>query len=275
MREDALIYLAGTSRGGTTVLQAALASFEDVAATGEVKRLRELTANQSQCGCGQPVAQCQVWSHMGALPPVPALTKTATMLAGLARSGGLPLRGSTARAAAALAENTKILAAALGNQVIVDSSKDLDRLALHAHNRALTLIPVHVVRDPRGVLHSGMRRTRFTPERIARNWFRLNAAAMALRRLTPQLPWRTVRYEDFCEDPLGTCRGILAATGRAHPLRSSPAVQHALGGSPGFQFAGAEAIKVQEPWRRELSPELQQMALRSGGFIARRFGYLE
>ncbi|HEV7276280.1 MAG TPA: hypothetical protein VGN80_08335 [Devosiaceae bacterium] len=270
-----MIYLVGTSRGGTTVLQAALASFENVAAVGELKRLHALAANSAQCGCGLSVPQCPVWSKLLALPPVASLTKAETILASLRLASRLSLGGRAGHSVRSAANATKALASALGHQILVDSSKDIDRLVLHARNDDLNLVPVHVIRDPRGVLQSGIRRTHFSPDRIARNWFRVNAAIVALRLGTRHLRWQTVRYEDFCANPLGVCRAILAAAGTEHSLRTDTEVQHALGGSPGFRFDGADGITLQEPWREELSSELQQVALRRGGYIAKRFGYRE
>ena len=132
---------------------------------------------------------------------------------------------------------------------------------------------MHVVRDPRGVVQSAGRRTGIAPDEMARHWRRLNGATVVLRKMTPRLPWQTVLYEDFCADPARVCRSVLRAAGHDGALRTEPVLHHTLGGSPGFSFAGVDAVQVEETWRATMAKDMQAAILRQSGWPAKYLGY--
>jgi hypothetical protein len=275
-RENArmnVICLIGTSRCGSTVLQAALAQFEGITALGEVKRLRQLADAHAVCGCGEPIERCPVWGDevAGFVPQDGSRMRTA--INALAAAAGAPLLGGEARAAQSLGRTLDDIAARIPSRVFVDSSKDPDQLLLYMALPDITVIPVHVVRDPRGVVQSAGRRTGIAPDAMAKHWRRLNGATIALRKITPRLPWHAITYEDFCRDPARACRSILRDAGHDGAMRRESVAQHTLGGSPGFSFAGADSIHAEEAWRQTMPPDMQAAILRESGWPARHFGY--
>ncbi len=268
-----VIGLIGTSRCGSTVLQAALAQFRDVAALGEVKRLHRLATTGASCSCGAKVSACEVWGAEA--PGFIASSGSKLRMIGnaLATAARTPMFAEDAKAAQSLSRTLRAIAKKLPARVFVDSSKDLDQLLLYATLPDIEVIPVHVVRDPRGVVQSAGRRTGIAPDEMTRHWRRLNGATIVLRKLTPHLPWQTVLYEDFCTDPAGVCQRVLRAAGHDGQMRDEPALHHTLGGSPGFSFAGVDAIRVEENWRTTMPKDLQTTILRQSGWPAKHLGY--
>jgi hypothetical protein len=268
-----VVCLIGTSRSGSTVLQAALAQFQDVTALGEVKRLNALAARGALCGCGAKIADCDVWGPQIA-DFVPAKGGRLRMLGNaLAIAAGAPLFPAEARAAGSLSRMLQAINRKTPSRVYVDSSKDPDQLLLYAGRPDITVIPVHIVRDPRDVAQSADRRTGTSADVMTAHWRRLNGATLILRKMTPRLPWQAIRYEDFCDDPIATCRTILRAAGHDGQMRDHPVVDHTLGGSPGFSFAGIDTIRVESRWRETMPPQIQAAILRHSGWPARHFGY--
>lgn len=268
-----VVSLIGTSRCGSTVLQAALAQFQDVTALGEVKRLRSLAARGALCGCGTKIDACEIWGPQIENFVAPKGGRLRMLGNALAVATGAPLFPADARAAQSLSQMLHAIDRKMPSRVFIDSSKDPDQLLLYARHPDITVIPVHVVRDPRGVVQSAGRRTGTTADVMARHWHRLNAAALVLQKMTPRLPWQTIRYEDFCADPMAICSTILQAAGHDGQLRDRPVVDHTLGGSPGFSFAGIETIRVENNWRDAMPAPMQATILRQSGWPARHFGY--
>ena len=268
-----VICLVGTSRCGSTILQAALGQFHGVSALGEVKRLPQLAARGAKCGCGADIQKCEIWGPRVADFIATDHSRLRMLRNAVAVAAGGRLLKAEDRAAASLRQTLQAIQAVDPAQVFIDSSKDPDQLLLYAALPDVKVFPVHVVRDPRGVVQSGQRRTGIEISAMARHWRRLNGATLALRWVTPRLPWKTVLYEDFCADPEKTCSDILQAVGCEAKLRSVPVNHHAIGGSPGFAFAGMHTIHAEDNWRTSMSTDTQASVLRESGWPARYFKY--
>jgi hypothetical protein len=268
-----VICLVGTSRCGSTILQAALGQFQGVSALGEVKRLTQLAARGAKCGCGADIATCEIWGPRVADFIATDHSRLRMLQNALAIAAGGRLLKAEDRAAESLKRTLQGIHSADPAQVFIDSSKDPDQLLLYASLRDVKVFPIHVVRDPRGVVQSGQRRTGIAISEMARHWRRLNAATLALRWATPRLPWRTVLYENFCANPEKTCNDILQAVGCEARLRSAPVNHHAIGGSPGFAFAGIHTIQAEDKWRTTMPADVQAGILRESGWPARYFKY--
>ncbi len=268
-----VICLVGTSRCGSTILQAALGQFHGVSALGEVKRLSQLAARGAKCGCGADIATCEIWGPRVADFIATDHSRLRMLGNAVAVSAGGRLLKAESRAAASLRDTLQAIQAVDPARVFIDSSKDPDQLLLYAALRDVKVFPIHVVRDPRGVVQSGQRRTGIGISEMARHWRRLNGATLALRWATPRLPWRTVLYEDFCANPEKVCRDILQDADCEARLRDGPVKHHAIGGSPGFAFAGMHTIQSEDHWRTTMPAEVQAGILRESGWPARYFNY--
>ena len=278
-----IICLLGTSRCGSTLLQSVLANTSSAIALGEIARVHDLLHKQSDCACGDKLAACAFWT-----PALRDLIQTAPLVAWSNASWlgrGKVLRGVLATitgldvlAPRAERDSAWHLAQALatfsqdtGSSLFIDSSKDPQEFLRLALLPSYRVIPVHLVRDPRGVAWSAFRRTGIDPITMAKHWARLNRAIARLTRLTQAYPWQFVRYEDFCRDPRLVCRQLLEVAGGGS-IRKQAEANHALGGSPGF-FLNGDSIVPDERWKAEMPEEMRRRIMQATGSTAGEFGY--
>ncbi len=118
-----VVCLIGTSRCGSTVLQAALAQFQDVTALGEVKRLSTLAARGALCGCGAKINDCEIWGPHIADFVAPTGGRLRMLGNALAIAAGAPLFPADARAAQSLSRMLHAIDRQKPSRVFVDSSK--------------------------------------------------------------------------------------------------------------------------------------------------------
>lgn len=280
----AIICVLGTARSGSTLLQRVVELNSDAIGLGEISRVHELLERDSQCVCGKSLAACPFWASA-----LQDLRQTAPLVAWSKTSWperGKPLRGVLAamtginflasrterHSARALDAALAKLARQAGTSLFIDTSKDPSEFLRLALLTSRAVVPVHLIRDPRAVAWSGLRRTGTDPLVMARHWARLNRAIAWLRQLTPGFPWQVVRYEDFCLDTESVSRGLLEAAGGRAEARPSKA-NHALGGSSGFSLEGSHAIVLDERWKAEMPEALQRRIMHTVGGTAREFGY--
>ena len=282
----AIICLLGTSRCGSTLLQRAIALSSGAIALGEIARVHELLERQSLCACGERLATCEFWASA-----LPSLKQTAPIVAWsearwLERSKMLrgvlaTVTGQSFIASPTERESARALALALaslaeqtGSALFIDSSKDPSEFLRLALLPSHLIVPVHLVRDPRGVAWSAFRRTGIDPIAMASHWSRLNRAIAWLKRMTSRYPWQLVRYEDFCRDPLSARRRLLMAAGHKEDIEISATVTHAMGGSSEFSLERNGSIVLDERWKAEMPVELQRHIMQTIGITARKLGYI-
>jgi hypothetical protein len=255
------------------VLQAALGQFHGVAALGEVKRLTQLAVRGSRCGCGDDIKECEMWGPLVTDFIATDHSRLRMLWNAVAVSAGGRLLKAEYRAAGSLGRTLQAIHAKNPAHVFIDSSKDPNQLLLYTALPNVNVFPVHVVRDPRGVVQSAQRRTGIETSTMTRHWRRLNSAALALRWAMPRLPWKSVLYEDFCANPEAVCSDILLAVGCEAKRREVSVSHHTIGGSPGFTFAGMHTIQAEEHWRVTMPADMQASILRHAGWPARYFNY--
>ena len=56
-----VLYLLGSSRTGSTLLDNILGEFDGFFSAGEVRFLWRRLLENRRCGCGQPIGGCEVW----------------------------------------------------------------------------------------------------------------------------------------------------------------------------------------------------------------------
>lgn len=297
-----ILYIAGYGRSGSTVLSQWLGYLPGVVNLGEVTLTwqRGLSLDE-RCGCGAPFSQCTFWSEIGdrAFGGWERFDRDSYWRlrnrVGRQRNYLSPLlrRADEESEYARLhAKIYRAAAEATGARTIVDSSKQ-PRLARMLVEAGVDTRICHVVRDPRGVANSWMRRlarpeaqsesqgimTRRPVLWTALNWRFRNAYATQLRRSTA---YRLVRYEDFVDDPHNTLRSILADLELVPILETIPSdlghmdtsrVQHTVSGNPTRFAPGPPAIRADEKWREELQPGSKRLVDVATWPIRSRLGY--
>lgn len=279
-----VLYVAGSGRTGSTILDRILGQYDGFFATGELCNLfsRGLVARR-RCGCGIPIPDCPTWSAIlkEAFGDVSKLEaeRLAAHSARQLRPRQLPAvaRARWSGRAPGSAEHQALLAALYravwrqtGCRVIVDSSKSPVYATLLDAIPGVEVHVVHLVRDPRATAFSFLRakalpdfgddRTMITqaPLVSARRW--------ALWQAVTELFWRRsgrylfLRYEDFTRAPRQAVERILELVGEADAA-GSPFVDdrtvrlgttHSVSGNPNRFGTGDTAIRADDEWRRRM-----------------------
>lgn len=294
-----VIYIAGYGRSGTTLLDIALGQHPAVMGGGEIATLaRHVWPNDEYCACGAPAQSCPMWRGIvedWSEDEEPTLIedyrraqeRTETIF-GLGR---LLERSRSTLHASRSAKLFKSIAARSGSTVVVDSSKLPGRAFALAKTPGITLIVVHVVRDPRGVawsLKKGYKRQvdvgiqrELLPKPLlytALRWIVVNLATERLCRQVGSHRSVRIKYEDFVADTRGTVRRILALVDPEMAAQSLDMAASSI--SPQHQVAGSRhrmqskiVVGRDEHWK-ETMPRFQRwlVTLACAPLLA-RYGY--
>ncbi len=300
-----VLYVAGSGRSGTTVINTVLGQLPGAFAAGELRYLwHRGVVEDHRCGCGRPFSACPVWSAvMADLAPLDAAEAEAVaqrllrrlrilrlpLLLGrrLLRRPAVPPHPDDDRIAALY----RSIATHTGASVIIDSSK------LPPYGLLLQALPgldvrvLHVVRDPRATAFS-WRRTKPTQDTSAgtlmpRMDLGKSSVLWLLWNLLADLLWPSrrpdtlrFRYEDFVAQPrrhmveVAELAGLPAA---ALPFVSDDEVTlaptHSVAGNPNRHTTGTVRIRGDMEWRASMPSRdrLVVTALTAPGIA--RFGY--
>ncbi len=287
-RRPLVVYIAGSGRSGSTLLERALGAIPGFVNVGELIDLfRRVVRDDELCGCGQAFSACPFWSAVGhrafggwdsALAAElrhtqPQVARQRHLLRLLAPDVGRAF-GLDARRYRQL--NALLFQAALdeaGARVVVDASK-WPAQALALRGPEIDLRVIHLVRDVRGVAFSMVKRdvarphttaaggvmTRTGPARTATGWT-LAQTEIDLIRLTGT-PMTRMRYEDLVSQPRRAIEDALRSIGidpaelslghvRQGELDLGPS--HGLSGNPSRFTHGLIPLHLDEDWRTRMS----------------------
>jgi hypothetical protein len=286
-----VLYVLGIYHSGTTLLSNLLGQLEGFFCVGELRSVwRKSMVPNARCGCGERMAECQIWSQilhavLGEQHDREALARkiwqwqreavhelhTWRYVPGLLRqrSRGLPEGTPLASYAKELASMYRAIAAETGAAVIVDSSKEPTDAALLLMMPEVDVTFVQIVRDPRGTANSILRfrdggqpatqRHLRQSAYAALSWSAGNMAGAAVRRA----PSRSmlVRYEDFVSQPADTVHAIAELAGKpawlaAHPEPGKVYLDtvHTVGGNNNRFRTGEIQLSEETTWRSQLHP---------------------
>jgi hypothetical protein len=261
-----VIYIAGTSHSGSTLLDLMLNAHPAIFSAGEVLKLnRQLGINHPRkqtsvpCSCGAPsLWQCPVWSR------VDARTRET---AGKSLADLDMLDFGETDAAMANAIVFKAIADVTEKNFVVDSSKLPKRLAYLMRLAELDVYPVHIVRDPKGQINSVTRKHGGFLKHI----FRYELIHEQIRRTLKSVPHSVVHYEDLVRDPAGTLASILQPLGLdfdPRQLALAEAEKHEVAGNH-VRFDAKSELVLDEGWKESLSP-LRQRTIDLGTLLSRQ-----
>jgi hypothetical protein len=293
-----------SSYSGATLLAFLLNAHPQIASIGEMNGLIPSEDPESyRCSCGKRIKACEFWQ---------AVTRemircgfefdvadfdNAFRLAGphwmqrlrVASLGSATLDsirdlvlqtlpGERSQLTALVARNVAFADAVLrltGKSVFVDTSKD------HLRARVLRMFSpydvrvIHLVRDPRGVVASRLRRgVRISIREAARQWVRLHTRLQnSFAALAPDKYIR-VRYESLCRDPHGVLRELYCFCG-ADPefrIQDLPSTSHHIVGNA-MRLDNLSEIKLDERWREFLTAGQQKEIWQIAGRLGMQYGY--
>lgn len=301
-----VVYLGGSGRSGSTLLERLLGAVEGVATLGEVVHLpaRGLVDGEG-CACGEPLDQCPFWSAVGrrafggwdqvdgpAWRSLQARVDRNRHLPRLAVPVGAAFRKDLADHVGRVEELYLASAAETGAGVLVDSSKHASTAFALRHLRRVDVRFVHIVRDSRGVAYSwtkevarpevSARQTmpRYSPASSAAWWDAFNIMLAGLS-LTGS-PVHRLRYEDLLGAPGAALRAILAPTGLAlapgwddflsgEGARLGPS--HSVAGNPMRFRTGTIPLRRDDAWREHLPPADRRLVTALTAPLLAAYGY--
>ncbi len=301
-----VVYIVGEGRSGSTLLGDLLGQVEGFFHAGEVDHLwTSLETGRSliPCSCGDAASDCAIWSEViGRLR-----ASDDAVLGGLARwsrdvgrirrlrtllSGARAIEREPAAAAYAdlLARTYATIADVTSARVVVDSSKHPAEALLACAHPDVEAFAIHLVRDPRAVLHSRLRlatwradapaaRNRTTAYRVAR-WSARNGLAEWVCRSCATGRSVRIRYEDLVAEPDESMRVLLDALGergtRRPPIHGNTvefAPSHVLAGNLTKFRAGSVEVKEDPRWRAALTPRERLIGTVVAFPLLTRYGY--
>jgi hypothetical protein len=288
-----VIYVAGVSHTGSTLLGHVLGDLEETCYLGQIRNTwqRGIVEN-TLCTCNARFAECPFWGRVVERLPF-AAEHQAKAMSGLFREAvrppfGFPFRGTEMSQVnrAAFAAPTETLYAAAGDvagvRQLVDSSKSSIYAAFLHRLPTIDLRVVHIVRDPRATAYSHLRRYSFgygETFKLSVWWLRSNAAIEKLGRTG--VPYTRIRYEDFVEDPAASLSRIVDALGLPRsrlPIEGNVArlsKKHIVSGNRASGEVGAITLRNDSEWRSGLPPRMQAVARATTLPLLRRYGYAD
>lgn len=306
-----VIYIAGSGRCGSTLLERVLGQIPGYLNVGELIELAMHTAPGNElCGCGQAFADCAFWTAVGkrafgGWDSQQLESVNQRQLRILRQYHRLGLR--TGRVAMNQA-NRKCrddldalgvyyrslcgaIAAESGAAYLVDASLEVIQ-ALTLADAGLDVRVIHLVRDIRGVAHSLSKRNarphvpgetelmwRTSPPVAAGMWiYCLNQVKMLRNR---GIPVAQLRYEDFVSQPRAAIEAALGGlnlpveqAGLAHigDGRVVLGTSHGLSGNPSRFAQGELTLRPDEGWRHQMSRRNRILVSMIGLPYLRRYG---
>ena len=238
------------------------------------------------CGCREPVKSCPFWrsvlerAGLDRVDPAwvdetqQGLRVRPRPLARiwLFRRFGIPLPRRLASYRGMMKELYRGVLSVSGARVVVDSSKRPANASLLAACGDLDLYVVHLVRDPRGVAYSWLRKRDniadptgnptqvFGPLVTGARWLAWNGTIHALVRRWLGPRYMRLRYEEFARDPASALNRITnMVEGRPRPpsafldgTRAKLGPNHSAIGNRNRFVTGEVTIRCDEAWREEM-----------------------
>ena len=301
-----VLYIMGTGRSGSTVLDSLLGNHEAMVTTGELSDLPLIGwVYGDYCACGVPASRCPFWTKVRIewsrrtggkdlvedycscqtrfhrLRYLPRLLKEATLQSGHFKT--------YSRWTQVLFE---IICELSGKQVVIDSSKSPARAFALSLNPALDVRLVHLVRDARGVAWSRKRtisKEELTPNavptqpspiwRSAIQWMCVNLVSEWVGSRFPPGRSVRVRYEDFVTRPrevlslIGHLCGLnLSALGRLCENGQAMNIGHIVSGNR-VRMAGQVHLRQDTEWMNRMSAKERNTVWRLAGWLLQHYGY--
>ncbi len=297
-----IVYIAGTGRSGSTLLDVFLSDHQATFGTGELGSFFLEWARDGRCTCGELYRECEFWGEVIRKLKIafPDLTpQMGEQISRRVESSLGPWRSpfrshaeDRQRYAALWGTIMRAISEISGKQIVIDSSKSsrpvARRVSALSKWAGFEVFVIHLVRDPRALMWSAMRGSNRLLEANKKGTFKggvvraliswnMTHASVHLDHL-PKARLIRVRYEDFTANPVQTLTNlgdflaldmdsVIERLSNEQPFASG----HGIGGNR-MRRQGPIHIKVDEEWKTALPKYARLMALFSWP-LASRYGY--
>lgn len=294
-----VVYIAGSGRSGSTLLERVVGAVPGYANVGELLDLpRRVAPADEMCGCGRPFSACPFWTGVGQRGldgwSAPLLKDMHARQASAARQRFLPqlllspVRSTFGRKVDAyVASYAKVVAAVAAEadaRYVVDASK-WPAIALALHRGGVDVRVIHLVRDVRGVAHSLSKADIERPHTTGATdvMFHNSPASGAARWLATQtevdlMRARGVRvsrlaYADLVTDPKAALERTLSELELQLPVGGLGHIDgstvelgpsHGLSGNPSRFRHGRTELRPDDRWREQMRGRDRMLAATIG-----------
>jgi len=276
-----VLYIAGSGRSGSTILQSILGQIDGFSAMGELCYV--WGCFDAPCECGILLPECKIWKAVlgeafGDIDHIDV--QKMSRLAESFRIYDLPsvliphIRQKHVSRLREYLDNVEKLYRAIqsttDSRVIVDSSKSAAYGYLLQMIPAIELYVVHLIRDSRATAYSWTRKKLFRPNttyymarhhpaRSSWQWNARNITAEVYLRQTPA-HYMKLRYEDFVDKPQESIARILSLLGETdvhlpfvaeHTVEISKTNHSVFGNLVRFK-TGMVELKMDEEWKTKM-----------------------
>jgi hypothetical protein len=262
-----IIYIAGTSHSGSTLLDLMLNAHPQIVSAGELQNLnRQLQYKNpdkkiySPCSCGAPsLWECDFWRDVNEQ----TIEREGKSLDALNVSDYRNVKGQRSA-------NTIVFEAireVSGKNLIVDSSKSPRRLKHLLQLGEMEIYPVHLLRDPKGQICSVKRKHGGFFKHI----FHYEVVHKQLFHRLKSVPHCFVRYEDLVSETELTLNRILEPIGLKFDPKQllwAEQVKHQAAGNRVRRQRSSDLI-LDDKWRQNFNV-LQKLAIDLGTLQSRR-----
>jgi Sulfotransferase domain len=301
-----VLYLAGVSFCGSTLLSFILNAHPKIFSIGEMGPYAPFENDEYQCSCGAKLMDCSFFLAVKNLMEnkynVPFDTAHWDLRHehNLGRFINLMTRGWVDNRFLALFSsflkpifsnynkvmetyahrNEVFMRAALditGKQVFFDATKSFRRIQLFRNKPHLNFKVLHLVRDPRGYVYSAIDHRNTLPQISAKQWVMENNFIDANLRGLDSHQWMRLKYETLCLEPEKTINNLADFAGvnslSALTKHFGEKEHHIIGNSMRLRPDALKSIKLNEKWRNSLSTDDLRIVSRIAGEHAQKYGY--
>lgn len=279
-----ILYIAGSGRSGSTLLERVLGQTGLFAAVGELRHIWRRDPSRELCGCGVLISECEFWNQVRRRAfgnqALPDFAETLKLQQQVDRMRYIPwMIGAMKdqdyerrrnRYNNLLVRLYSSIVDVSGSNIIVDSSKDISTLYFLNNIPGIRLRILHMIRDSRAVAFSWMREKIrpqvvdslsympiYSPQKSAADWTYRNLFTELADRHGGYL---RIRYEDMIADPRLIVRQVFSFADL--PVQEFNFIDrdkinltkdnHTVSGNPMRFQKGEISIKLDNAWQTEM-----------------------
>ena len=257
-----VLYLVGMGRSGSTLLDILLDAHSRIRSLGGVQRLVHYASKQP-CPCGAPSFQeCPFWVKVDQ-EVRQRIGRSLTTVQVNSRNKQVFREHNHA-----VFESASAVADA---EFVTDNSKSGHRLKRLMAHTGMEVIPIHVLRDPRG-------RAQSVRKRKNRSYMPALSYSYRALRLFTLLYGKShivVDYDRLAKDPQGEVAKLMRRLGLEHEPQQMSWAEHShhnIGAADVLQKTEGSTIRPDDAWKERLSEHEKKIvsAIASPGLLANR-----
>lgn len=259
-----VIYIVGSGHCGSTLLDIVLDSHSQIVGVGELYQYGLNNRNDLICTCGKKVSECDFWKnvfkdvdldfHLKVFRPKKDFLFNKDRFFELDEKGKVLHRIDVQKY---LEVNEKIFKNILkysNKKIVLESSKDPDRLELLLKSDKLDILLLHLVRDGRAVycsykkIYKGIKK----PVKGDTRWLFKNLKTEIIKKRN-KAKSVFIKYEDFCKNPQKSLELVLHKIDlnfESEMLNFRDKIHHQVGGNH-LRFSKDKEIKLDSAWKKE------------------------